>query len=355
VTSTSGSINIGADSTAYVSAEGVATSVAISLAGGSVAGAEVDSEVLSSVEAYGAGTATLNAGGNINIDALSDFTASADTTGIAGGIKAVGSSDAEVIADGSTSAYLEGTVTDADDLTITATAVNTLIASAKALAGGIIVGVGDDTGAHADIAVDPEISAYFDLGSLALRGDLTITAASFGSADAFALGVNAGGATVGTSSATAIMTPEVTSFISGGTITTVRNITLDAFHKDILDIGAEVTAIASSGAVISGNGAVAFARSAADVSSAVAPNFTVTATGDVTLRSHADNKADADALVAFLGGATANGIIAVAESEGSTSAHFDGRLLSADNLVIEATGTGCQCRWGRPCRCSFRR
>src|SRR5262249_34927099 len=105
--------------------------------GAAAAGAAATADVTPTVEAYTGAGATLRAGQDVTVTALSAADAEASTYGIAAGFLAIGTSQADATAGGSVKAHLDGPVADSDNVTVSAAAPHTAHASAFALAGGV--------------------------------------------------------------------------------------------------------------------------------------------------------------------------------------------------------------------------
>ena len=137
VVTAGGNISITSGSTGVIDALTVATSVAVSI-GGAGAGGDADATITSKVEAYAGGNARFDAGQDIAITATSNYQPTADSYGVAGGLVAVGASLAKASANGSIKAHMDGSVSNARNLTVEAEADHDAKANAFALAGGLL-------------------------------------------------------------------------------------------------------------------------------------------------------------------------------------------------------------------------
>jgi len=141
------------------------------------------------------------------------------------------------------------------------------------------------------------------------RGSVTLTDfagrlpgqfVELGIAEQNAIGVSAGGVSVGGSLADAVITPDIETYIGGGSVTAGQDqgITLRSYHNyDLngtpLDKRADAYATAPGGALIGGNGADAEAIQSPKLQTYVGSDAALTAGADITLESRAYNEANA--------------------------------------------------------------
>ncbi|MFV2067154.1 MAG: hypothetical protein ACC645_09260, partial [Pirellulales bacterium] len=166
---TTGGIDIMADSTAYSEAVGFATSVAIGAGAFAGAGTDLNSTIAGSVKAYvgPAGDLTIassgTGGGELNILATTDQQTLVDAAGTAiaaGAGVTVGVSLADAAIQGSTQAYLAGSLTGGDALNIIADNTSDADATSFALAGGSLGLVGSGAGTTALAALPVGVPAW---------------------------------------------------------------------------------------------------------------------------------------------------------------------------------------------------
>ena len=232
-------------------------------------------------------------------------------------------------------------MTTARDLSVHSDASGSPSSTAVAVAGGILAGAGADADAH----VDTSIQAYTGSGAINVTRDVDILAKSAAAATTDAVGVSAGGISVGVSLADATITPDIDAYIAGGSVTAGQKIRVRALHNFTengteVDQGASATATAPGGALLlSGNGADATAKAAADVASHVDSGATLSAGSNITVEALGKNKANAKAtgitrtgaIVASVGAALAD-----ATTAGTVTSHVDGNVTNANNLSIRA-------------------
>ena len=208
---TNGDITVSSGSTVSVTGTAVATSVAGGAAAFAGAGANTTSEIDGSVEAYvgPAGALTLPSTGTVTIQAVSNQNAEANSYGVAvsfGDIAAaIGVSLGTATIDGTTEAYLSGTLLVGRSLTVEATNTGAATATIFALAGGVAAFGGAGAGALATINFNPIVTAYIDgrVGNAItpFGGDVTVVATVLTNTNddaegvAFATGVSIAGST----------------------------------------------------------------------------------------------------------------------------------------------------------------
>jgi hypothetical protein len=337
VTSSNDDIIITALSNAEVDSLAVATSVALSPTGLAGAGAEASADILSHIEAYAGSDATLSAGKDISLTSTSQVEkAKVQTVGISATLfTAVGSSLAHITVGGSTKAHFDGNVTSAQNLHLVSKSASNASAKAVAVSGGILSGAGADADAH----VTPTIETYTGNNPINVTGNVTITSLSEANAEADAVGVAAGGKSVGVSLADVTITPEIKTYIGGGSVTASGGIALGSYHN--YDLGgtkgekhAHAHTNASSGTLIGDMGAHATAVAGADLTTYIGFNATVSAGEDIFITSLSNNEAVAESEGITVAGVEVGVILANATAGGTTSAHVDGEIIQANNLTI---------------------
>ena len=211
-------------------------------------------------------------------------------------------------------------------------------AQAVAVSGGILSGAGAD----ADANVTPVIEASTGNGDIAVSGNINIKSSSEGNAEADAVGVSVGGASVGASLADAVMSPDIDAHIGGGTISAGQNISLGTFHN----VGPDGTKIANTtdahataaaGALIGGTGGDATTNAAALLDTHVDSPASLTAGGNITLTSMANNDAVAGSEGVTGALAAVGASLADATAGGEIKARMEGEVVDADNLEVNST------------------
>ena len=208
---------------AYAEAEAPIT---VGLLGGGT-GCDADATASATMSSYLASGSVVDAQGDVTVQALGSNKAYAETYGLTVGGVSVGASLSTALSnakddngyksDGTTKAYLDGTISDAYDVTVEAQSWSDATAKAEANAGGIVSGSGADATAYAL----PTVKAYVgDNVSITARHDVTINAVATPHADATADGINAGGVSVGVSLAYAESSPTVNAWVGTGTCIT---------------------------------------------------------------------------------------------------------------------------------------
>ncbi|MHB8092924.1 MAG: hypothetical protein ACYDH8_15195 [Syntrophales bacterium] len=269
------------------------------------------------------------------------------TYGIAvSNVAAVGVSLANINVAGRTLSHMDGTVLDADNLSLKARFESNAQADAVALSGGILAGAGAD----AEVAISPTIGAWLGSGNVSVSENVTLVSESLANADADSVGVSIGVLDVGVSLAKATVTPDINTSIAGGTVAAGQGITLTSRHNldengDLRDMKASAHATAPSGALLgSGAGADATADASAVLHTFVDTTATLTAGGDIKVESLSNNEAVAksEGIAASLG-LSVGASLANAKAGGTTRALMNGAITAAagtgagaDNLIITA-------------------
>ena len=165
---TGGDVDVLASSTVDVNGLSVATSVAGSIKAG--AGGTSFATIKGTVQAYIGDRGSVNDTTattytpNVTVQAATDQKAEADATGVAVavGLNAVpiGIVDAKATIDGTTEAFVAGTIAQAEDVTIEAANSSDADSKVFALAGGIGLLAGGGVGADAAVTVTPTVNAY---------------------------------------------------------------------------------------------------------------------------------------------------------------------------------------------------
>ena len=308
------------------------------------------------IRAYVAGSATLDAEGNISVKADSwneaNGVSSANTFGVFG----VGWSDASATANGGVEAYVSGRIgefTDgeltgpgATNLTISASATTSAYAGTDAPDGSnVAVGLFAGNGADAEATASPTIKAYIGgTAAVDVSGHIAVMSRSESDANAYAPGFVIGlGIGLGMTNADAWVEPIIETYIADGAeVSAGGNLAVDSSHNFgalLRNKGAHATATASGGGFIGDNSAASNATANAFVASYI-DGATIDVAGNVAVRSRSNNKAEADAqgdTVEFAGGGTVH---AAAYGTGATRAYIeDVALFAAGSLDVLAQGS----------------
>ena len=236
---------------------------------------------------------------------------------------------------GLTKAHIDGTVTGAQNVMITAKTVDDATADAAATSGGIL-GLATLLGANAEANISTTVEAFASRGA-----DLTATnlVHVFANGDTFshakAEGVNGGlsGATVGESNATTNNNLTIFAFIGDDATVTAAEITVEALQTDRGDSFHSTLAEArsSSGALIAGASGVSVnANSTAYVTAAVGACAMLDATNSVNILSTANNKLKA------IANGNAEGLLSGGSVEGNATANTNATASVGSNAVISA-------------------
>lgn len=156
-----GDVEISATATQTVHAKSVAVALAVSLGGAGV-GATANSSIGGSVDAHASGT-TLSSTGDTKVAAASTLTATADASGGAGGVVGISAMLPTADITGTTTAYVNGTVTvTGGNLDVSAESTNLATADTVSVGLGVVTGVGGGAHAHVGRTVDAHIGAAHD-------------------------------------------------------------------------------------------------------------------------------------------------------------------------------------------------
>ena len=315
-------------------AKAAATSAAGALFGGT--GADVDAEASAKLSAYvsgGPGSA-LAAGGSVQVVGLSNNMATADADGFSGGLLAVGASFADAITAGTNTAHVDAQNVAAGSLDVKADTREETTAHTQSGAGGIVAGSGSIATAKSSSAT----TAYLNSPDAATVGAIAIRAASRPKTQATAEGVNGGALAVGVSQALAEQKPTTTAYVwPGARAKAGSDLTVEARHETAAPTLAE--AYASSGGLVSVNGARADATATPTVDGYVGAGAVLDADGTSTVRTVNTNAARAvgDGLtIGLLVGVGA--IESHSTANGQTRAHLDAAAkVTGGHLLVETT------------------
>jgi len=280
-----------------------------------------------SLDTYVDSNATVQAGGNITIASLANDQAESQMTGVAGGFAGVGVGLSQATTSGSASAQMEGTVTGGQTLTVTANSQDNANTSSFGLTGGV-VGVGV---AAADAEGSPTVIAAID-GGATVTGQVAIQAGANKTATAKTTGVTVGGIAIAGMSATANTggptTAQVNGGLQAGAVKVLSNDTeTPAAHLTVGTVGA--IAVTGDSATADGSGtAAAFIGASA--------NLMVTGLVTVTGTSNGTSEADGGGGAAGLGTITETSVTAT--NEGAAAAFVAGNVTS-NSLSIKANST----------------
>ena len=172
-------------------------------------------------------------------------------------------------------------------------------AEATAVSGGILAG----SGAISRINLFPTVLAAIDVrAEVHSSGIVDVTARTDMDVIAETFGIQAGGVTIGLSSASALIQPLVNAVIATDAIVEGTAITVAALHNvsaadgSALGGKAKADAFSASGSLLGFVGATSAATSSATVRVDVSRDSSMLATtGDIVIRSESSNRADADA------------------------------------------------------------
>ncbi|MGA2499913.1 MAG: hypothetical protein ABSH20_19420, partial [Tepidisphaeraceae bacterium] len=246
--------------------------------------------------------ATINrAGGSLIVHADSTRTVTSDALGVSFGGIAAGAAVAIATVGGWTTATtaginvgLGGTVGGID---IAANSNDTAHAEVLGVNAGIDLAA---TGAVSIATVNPTVTASLGNGSnVSVTGNIGVVANSQAVTYAKSTGIAvSGGLSIGISMAQSQMTPTLSAFIGTGNFTAGGNVTVASLENSTptaTPIGNQAYAYAnaSGGGILAGNGAVANANSNAPVLTHIAGNVTAN-NGTVAVQSFVNNQANAD-------------------------------------------------------------
>jgi len=323
---------------------------------GAGAGGRAKAIAKSPVSAYAANSAQLSAGNDVTIKAISNYDATTDSYGISGGLGAIGGTRSVSEADGSVSAYLDGTISTARDVFILVDAHHDADADAEAIAGGLAAaGAGSESLATAS----PTLRATAD-GSITATRDVVIRTLSKGNADANSKGIAGGDVSLttrsyqdGTSDAFSVgagygvgVGVTLSDATFGGSINTKFDAVLQSANSLSLTTDAELDADSFGEA----NGGGLGASGQGTQVDTVISTATITATQrNVTLETRSSNIADVT--INNRGGAlvSVQTSTPAANSQGSTTASLLGIVTDASGGV-GAVGVTVTSERHRTCR-----
>ncbi len=250
---------------------------------GSGTGAQATADDSPNVSAYVDQGATLSAGPNspIVIQALANNVANANAGGVAyGGLLAAGASLATATTNGSTSAYLDGNVTQGGSLTVSASSVHDATATTTALAGGIASGTYNDSNA----SVNPSNTAsIYDGNQVNVTDGVSVLSTSNDTANALTDGTQEGAVAIGISTSEATVSNTTSASLG-------NNVVIDAGSGDV-NVQAQSTQAAISDGTASTGGIAAVGSTTAtsmttrDAAATIGDDTSITTNGNIAIAS----------------------------------------------------------------------
>ena len=291
---------------------------------------------------------TLSASGGISLLSSSYASPTATSQGLAGGAIGFGATIATATSSGSTEANMSGSITGGASLSVGSLATESSTSSGQALSGGIVSGNAAQANSYVqqDGANDASAQASLGSGTVLVSGNITVGSQLTALANATATGLALGAVSAAGSVTNAILTPDVQTFITGGSVTsTAGGISLTSLYNANSNgasagtgLGAIATSQASSGGLLAGSGANSTATDTGITDTNV-DGGTLSAAGGITLlaSSYASPTAKSTGIA---GGAIGVGAtIATATANGSTEANMNGTTNGASSLAVTALGT----------------
>jgi Ca2+-binding RTX toxin-like protein/acetolactate synthase small subunit len=294
----------------------------------------------SSQTAYIGNGAQVTRANNLIVKADAKQTLTAEGLGGSIGGVALGAAIARATATGSTRAYIDanaqiGQLVGSQVNSVTVNANADISGNAKVLA--IAAGIGAGTANDAQVVLKPTVDAGIG-GSAKIKttGDINLSATSKTNTSANVQGVALGGIAVGVSLVSADVAPTVLAHVdAGATLNAGNDLSVIATSNDTTDIQGK----ASAGALIGGSGVVVTSAVAPTVKATLGSSVTVTTGRDtnVTAQATVNSKADSQGIaggVAGVGVSTARATTnpTVEASIGSTA-----NIQATRNVNVSAT------------------
>ena len=354
VTVKHGGIQVTSGSTVTATGLAVATSVSAGAGAFGGSGAETDTTIGGMVEAYigKSGMLTVPSSSDVLIKAASNQNAQANASGgaVSFGVvaAAIGVSMGTATIDGTTQAYMSGTLPAGNNLTVEADNASTGGTSIFALAGGIsptgfaLAGAGT----NGTVNISPTLNAFVDgaagTGATPLGGDVTVRSIVDTSSNASAEGVSfSTGAAVAGSVAHDNVDPLVTTYLGGSSgVYTAGSIYLESLENYDTN-GTMVqrrtttdtaSAQSGSGGILTGSGADSEVNGTPNLDTSVQLGTTVHAGANfvVLTLSYLNTDSEANSTqFGFIGGGEAS---ANAISSGTLHSHVDGQVTAGTSL-----------------------
>jgi len=286
--------------------------------------------------AYVASGAVLHSSGNINVLAESSSPLNTNAFGGQIGVVCGGASVSTATESGVTTAYVNGATIDPVNLTVSANAIVTINAVSKAGNAGVIAGTWNQATANAN----PIVVAYISGTTIAVSGNVTLSADAKTSATSNVFSLSIGVLAAGLSVSNATDQPQVLVFIaSGSNVSAGGSITLESSHNSGGGTGANATAEAPAVAILGYGGADPTATSNVTLGNGVLPGATLQAGGNIALLSTSTNVADAEAHSVFVGVLGVGTSTPTANIGGTTGVQMGGAITGGQSLTISALVT----------------
>lgn len=306
----------------------------LAAASGAVSYAGISTDVSASV-----GQATISATGGVIISADSYNDADSDASGIAGGAVAIAALTPVAQVSGSTTASLDGIVTNSTGVTVEALGQN--IADAKAKVASLSLGGGSGAGAVAEVTEDADVKALVTgNASITSSGAVLVDAELDGEGNkAYAEALGLAGGVFGSGTLMVSYATVAGSVVADvdGKIMSSSQVTVQADGKNKAEA---YTLAAAIGGYFGGAGTAAIAEvtDKADVEATVG-DTSITTTGALLVKATSDNDAIAqsDAGAGGALGITGSGLSA--KVGGGTKAELDADVNNATSVKVEAVGS----------------
>ncbi|WP_049823998.1 leukotoxin LktA family filamentous adhesin, partial [Bradyrhizobium sp. WSM2254] len=281
------------------------------------------------------GTAAVSAT-TVNVSANDSTSQRAQTEGASVGLVAVGASVTAAKKTSSVTAQvLDHSTINATTVGVTASDAGLLWAYSVAVSGGVVSGNGSAATATDDAHVRARVGSYASITTGHAPGTgLIVTASDTPDAEAYALGIVAGGAAVGASVATATVSSAVSAEVLDHASLT-GNLTVSAYENVQGDGNAAYTnATGASGGVFLGLQATAsVASNTSDVSATIGDNVSLS-TGNVTILAKNTTGQSANATGIAASGILAVGVVVANANASTTTTATIGNNINASNAGL---------------------
>ncbi|MDR3673689.1 MAG: hypothetical protein P4L36_22790 [Holophaga sp.] len=292
---------------------------------------------LDKTQAYIGQSATVHAGGDLNVIAGDLTQINLVATGAAAGFVGIGGAVGVAVTNSTTNAFIDASaqISADQDVTVKATAGNVKADGSKVIS---TAGAGGVFGLDATVAVLSDTSttqAYLGSGvDVTKAAALTVEADTTRQSTADAYGLTVAGIAVGASVATATFTGETDAYALGNVTTKVGSMDVKASDSSI----ATADAIAGTAGIVAGSGAAATAIASSAVNAYLDSGADVTATGDVTVSATGTASTLASAIGVNAGAYSVGVSVAVATTSPDVKAFIgSGSTVTAADLTVSAT------------------
>ena len=355
---TKSGLNISAQDTSTITANGLAASVAASfgLISGSVSisVALANNTIANTVAAFVNGSTVTTTGGSAALQAVENATISSTTSAAAASagfglsLAGGGANATATVLDATKATIDKSTLNLAGTLNLTSTSTSTATANVGVTSVSLGFIAAAAAGSVANVVINPSVDTHIVNSTVSVSGNIGLQSqAVIQPSAATSNGVSAStGVSVGGATATVTATPTITSTMDSSTVKSLSgSISMSSLYNST---GITATAYAASGGLIAGNGTNATVTATPTLKTSATSTAALSAYQDINLSAQSVNTATSSATGAAGGLVGIGASISNSTASSNVSAYFNGQgkagrnanltALSADTAETQAQG-----------------